>query len=183
MSRTIDANLLAALIADDVEAFIAVDLSFDSEDLRLWTGLGDKTINNETFTGAGNLIGIQGLEEASDLSAKSVTLSLSGVSSDLITRATTENYQNRSAKIYLGVEGQSATVTIFDGLMNTMSIQDDGSSSVINLVVESKLVRLEKASNRRYTNENHRARHSGDTFFSYVADIQDKEIVWGREKA
>ena len=61
MSRTIDANLLAALIADDVEAFIAVDLSFDSEDLRLWTGLGDKTINSETFTGAGNLIGIQGL--------------------------------------------------------------------------------------------------------------------------
>lgn len=183
MSRTINANLLTALIANDVEPFIAIDLSFDTQDLRLWSGLGDKQINNETYTGAGSILGVQGLEEASDLSAKSVTLTLSGLNDTILTRALAEHYQNRPARIYLGVEGQSATVVIFDGLMNTMSISDDGQESTISLVLESKLVRLEKASNRRYTNENHRARHSGDTFFSYVADIQDKEIVWGREKA
>ena len=67
--------------------------------------------------------------------------------------------------------------------MNTMSIEDSGETSVITVAVESKLIRLEKASNRRYTHENHISRHSGDTFFSFVADLQDKDVVWGREKA
>jgi hypothetical protein len=64
-----------------------------------------------------------------------------------------------------------------------MTIEDSGETSVISIAVESKLIRLEKASNRRYTEENHLSRHSSDTFFSYVADLQDKDVVWGRERA
>ena len=64
--------------------------------------------------------------------------------------------------------------------MNTMSIEDGGETSTITLTVESKLVALERGSNRRYTHENHIARHPNDTFFSYVTALQDKEIVWGR---
>ena len=67
--------------------------------------------------------------------------------------------------------------------MNTMTIEDSGETSVISIAVESKLIRLEKASNRRYTEENHLSRHTGDTFFSYVTDLQDKDVVWGRERA
>jgi hypothetical protein len=64
-----------------------------------------------------------------------------------------------------------------------MQIEDSGESSVITLSVESKLVRLEKSSGWRYTAKNHQARYPSDTFFNYVADLQDKEIIWGREKA
>ena len=67
--------------------------------------------------------------------------------------------------------------------MNTMQIQDDGESSTITVTVDSKLTLLERASNRRYTDANHQTRNSGDTFFSYVQDMADKEIIWGREKA
>jgi hypothetical protein len=74
-------------------------------------------------------------------------------------------------------------IEVFSGLMDKMTIQDSGDSSVIELTVESKLLRLNKASNWRYTQENHQSRHSGDTFFSYVTDLQNKDIIWGREKA
>ena len=54
MSRTIAANLLTALLQDDIQPFFAVELLFDSDPIRLWTGYGDKTIEGDTYTGSGN---------------------------------------------------------------------------------------------------------------------------------
>lgn len=181
MSRSINADLLTALTADSVEPYLAIDLDFDTAPVYIWTGYGDKTIGSNTYTGAGHLLSVGGLEEVSDLAAKSVTLSLSGMNDTILNMALTENYQRRSCTIRLGEMSRSETVILFEGFMNTMSISDDGEQSTIALSVESKLISLEKASNRRYTHDNHQSRQSGDTFFAYVADIQDKEIIWGRE--
>jgi len=183
MSRTVPSALLTALSQPEVQPYYAVDLDFDSAPIRLWTGYGDKTIFTNSYTGGGSLLAISGLEEASDLSAKNITISLSGVPSSLVTVALDEPYQRRECKVYFGTTDTSDPIEVFSGLMNTMTIEDSGESSVITLTVESKLVRLEKASNRRYTEENHVARHPNDTFFSYVTSLQDKDVVWGREKA
>lgn len=196
MSRTVPASLLTALSQPEVQPFYAVELLFDDDDdtrydeggysgenaIRLWTGYGDKTVNVETYTGSGNLLGISGLEEANDLSAKNITLTLTGIASSIVSLALSEPYQRRLCRVYFGTDDTTA-IEVFSGFMNTMSIEDSGETSTITLTVESKLVRLEKASNRRYTHENHVSRHAGDTFFSYVADLQDKDVVWGREKA
>jgi hypothetical protein len=67
--------------------------------------------------------------------------------------------------------------------MDKMTIEDSGSASNITLAVESKLLRLNKSSNWRYTEANHQSRYSDDTFFSYLADLQDRDIIWGRANA
>jgi hypothetical protein len=72
-------------------------------------------------------------------------------------------------------------VEIFSGSLNTMQIEDSGESSTIEVMVDSKLVELERASNRRYTRESQRSRYPDDKFFNYVAKLQDSEIVWGRK--
>ena len=64
--------------------------------------------------------------------------------------------------------------------MNVMTIEDSGETSVISLTVDSKLIRLEKSSNWRYTECSQKARYVSDTFFNYVSDLQDKTLVWGR---
>ena len=56
MSRTINSSLLTALTGSVVEPFYAVELFFDSETLRLWTGIGDRTINSNTYLGTGSLL-------------------------------------------------------------------------------------------------------------------------------
>jgi len=185
MSRTVPAALLTALDADQVEVFYAVDLAFDSGNIRLWTGYGDKTINSNTYTGSGNLLTIDGLEEASDLSAKGTTLTLSGLSSTILTYALTEEYQGRLVTIYWGVG--SNTVEVFSGYMDQMTIQDSGETATISLTVESRLITLERANVRRYTAKSHEAVRTAkgltgsDTFFDWVTQLQDKQIVWGRE--
>lgn len=192
MSRTVPAALLTALDGDEIEVFYAVDLAFDSGNMRLWTGYGDKTISSQTYTGTGNLLTIDGLEEVSDLSARGTTLTLNGLDSTIVSYALTEEYQGRLVTIYWGVG--SNTVEIFRGYMDKMTIQDAGETSTISLTVESRLIALERANVRRYTRESHSAvrlrkwlddGNSGtpaaDTFFDWTTQLQDKQIVWGRE--
>lgn len=183
MSRTINASLLTALTGDLVEPYYAIELFFDSGTLRFWTGIGDKTINSNTYTGTGSLLNIGPAEEAVDLSAKAMSLTLTGLDSSIISLALQEPYQRRQAKVYLGEQSVSEVIQIFSGQMNTMNIDDSADGATIQLTIESKLVELERAANWRYTDENHQSRYSGDTFFSYVQAIQDVQVAWGRKSA
>jgi hypothetical protein len=174
---------MTALTQDVVQPYFAVELLFDNEPLRLWTGIGDRTINSTTYTGSGDLMGITGLDEVNDLSAKNATLTLTGIPSTLLSIALQEPYQRRKCNIYLGEQSVSEVVQVFSGKMNTMKIVDEAETSTIEMVVDSKMVELERASNWRYTDENHKSRYAGDTFFSYVQSIQDVQIAWGRKTA
>lgn len=181
MSRTVPAAILTALAQPEVQPFYAVEMLFDTAPLRFWTGLGDRTIDGETYTGAGNLLRIDGMEEASDLTAVSTTISLNGVPSSIVSLALVEPYQRRFCRVLFGVQNVADAVEVFSGFMNTMTIEDSGETSAIELLVDSKLVELERARVRRYTHESQQSRYPGDTFFSYVADLQDRDIVWGRK--
>jgi len=187
MTRVVPSALLTALSNSEIEPFYAVELNFDTAALHLWTGYGDKTINSTTYTGTGNLLNIDGLEEAADLSARGTKLTLSGLDSGILTYALTEHYQGRLVKIYWGLKGVTDVVEVFSGYMDTMTINDEGETSTIELTVESRLITLERPANRRYTSESHKSVRvskglSGtDTFFDWVAPLQDKSIAWGRE--
>lgn len=183
MSRTVPAGILTALSADVVEPFFAVEALFTGGPVRFWTGYGNRTIESNTYTGAGQLLSISGLDEVADLSAKSITVTLSGLDETILSLALAEPYQRRRLRVLFGVQSQTAVVEVFSGQMNTMTIEDSGETGTISVLVDSRLVELERASNRRYTSESQKSRYSGDTFFDYVARLQDRQIVWGRETA
>ena len=176
MSRTVPAAILTALAQPEVEPFYAVEVDLDSGPLRLWTGYGNRTIESNTYTGGGNLMGISGLEEVADLSAKEITLTLSGVPSSVVSIALTEPYQRRRVRVLWGVKSQTDVVEVFSGNLNQMVIEDGPDFGTITVTVDSRLVELERASNRRYTSESHKSRHATDTFFDFVAQIQDKGV-------
>ena len=195
MARSVPAAILSALAQPEVQPFYAVEMMFDTRSgtdvdgnpftygpVRLWTGYGDRTIDGQTYLGAGDLLAISGLEEVNDLSAKSASITVSGVPVELVSLALKEPYQRRDCRILFGVSNVDDFVEVFAGKMNQMPIEDSGDASTITLTVESKMVELGRARIRRYTHESHQARHPGDTFFSFVADIQDKGIPWGRKE-
>jgi hypothetical protein len=184
MSRSVPASILTALGQSAIEPFYAVELDLDSGPLRLWTGYGDRTLDGNTYTGGGDLMGIEGLEEVADLSAKMVTLTLSGMPASIVSTALQEPYQRRRVRILFSVESipgiatvsSSDFVEVFSGSLNEMTIDDGPESGTISVTVDSRLVELEGASNYRYTSESHKSRHATDTFFDFVADIQDKGV-------
>lgn len=181
MSRTINSNLLTALTSAEVEPYFAVEFVLDGSPIRLWTGYGDKTISSQTYTGSGHLLSISGLEEVGDISAKTVSISLSGMPSEIVSMALSEDYQRRVCRIYFGTRDTTTPIEIFTGYLNKMTIDDSGDSSTITVAVDSKLITLERASNFRYTDASHQARENGDTFFSYVAGLQDVRVSFGQD--
>ena len=176
MSRTVPTDILNALTQPEVEPFYAVEIDLDSGPLRLWTGYGDRTIGGQTYAGGGNLVAISGLEEVADLSAKNITLTLNGMPSSVVSLALQEPYQRRKVRVLWGVRGVSDFVEVFSGSLNQMIIEDGPDSGTISVTVDSKLVELERASNRRYTSLSHKTRYPTDTFFDFVAQIQDKGV-------
>ena len=185
MGRDIHSSLITALSGDSISPFYAVDLHFHNPStntdapLYLWTGTGELSANSNTYLGAGDLMGISELQEAAELKATGCTLTFSGINSSILTSALSYEYSGRDAKIYFGVNGNSNLVEVFTGYMDTMSIEDQPDSSTITLTIENRLIDLERTNVFRYTQESHATLYSGDTFFSYVQDLQDKEVEWG----
>ena len=181
----LDTSIVNRLGADEQAIFIAVKAEFDSGTIRLWSGLGDASIDSETYTGAGDLLSISNVEENLELKSNGLTISLSGMDTTVLDYALTENYQNRYITLFLGylmggTNEVAGTLTLFKGRMNTLTINDNPNGSTITIDAENRLVDLDRPSNFRYTKESQNFLHNGDTGFNRVASLQDKEIVWGK---
>jgi len=183
MSRTVASSLITAWAGDTAQPYFAVEFALDSGMLRFWSGYGERTIEGQTFLGAGQLIGITGLEEVADLAAAGITVTLNGLPSEIVSAALQEPYQRRKCRVYFGDRSVPDVINAFSGKLSKMSIEDSAGSGTISVLVDSKLVEADKASNRRYTSESQKSRHNGDTFFDWTAGLQDADIVWGRKSA
>lgn len=71
-------------------------------------------------------------------------------------------------------------IPVFAGRMDTMRLQDTGETTTVTVSCESRLIDLERARERRYTDEDQKELYPDDRGFEYVADLQDKEVLWGR---
>lgn len=178
MSRNSPANF------DDkvVNLFVAVELLFDSGAVRLWNGYSDATINGSEFIGSGSLISVAGVEESGEVAARGTSIALSGIDASLISLALQENYQNRTAKIIVGTidDGVFTTYTLFAGRMDVMEIEEGSETATIRVTAENGLIDLERPRSARYTSEDQKTYYPNDLGLDYVADLQDKQINWGK---
>lgn len=183
MSRNISTALGAAVSASEVSPILLVYLDFAAGPVRVWSGLGDLSWGGFTWQGVGSLGQIEPLSESQNFVANGATLKLSGIPSDLIALALGQHYQGRKAVIYFGALNAAGAVIVdpvamFGGSMDTMEIDEGGETSTISVRVESEAVSLKIAREWRYTHEDQRIDYPADTFFRYVAGLQDKQIVW-----
>lgn len=172
---------LASVLDRDFEAFLAIDMVFDSGELNLWSGYGTQTINGKDYTGTGTLLGVSAVEETSEIAVRGAEITLSGISSSVISLALQEPYQGRVCTIYFGTTSQFDDMTeIFSGFMDKMDIQESGETCNIALAVENKLVDLERERVARYTSAYQKNLYPGDLGLDFIEDLQDKKITWGR---
>ena len=207
MSRTLNPTTIENINQDVVYPFNAIELFFDSDVLRFWTGVGTLTLDGEQWIGSGNLLSISDIEETLEMAVKGATVSLSGIPSEVLSLALSEPYQGRVCNIYFGTFTPSTSLLkedsdyillqdgsqilidtardafneIFSGYMDQMNIEEEADSSRIELTVENKLVDLERARVARYTSGYQKSLYPSDKGFDFVEDLQDKPITWGRK--
>jgi hypothetical protein len=173
----------AQLQAEEIEPVLLTELYFDTETIRLWTGMTDLSYGGNSFIGASKLLNISMIDEGKEISAKGVTISLNGVDSSLISYAITENYRGRLVEIYLAFLVNNAIVAdpykVFSGYMDTMQIGDTGQTCDLVLTAESRLIDLQRPRSRRYTGEDQKIDYPNDLGLDFVTSIQDVKIKWG----
>ncbi len=162
-----------------------VKLEFDSGDVRLWSGLGPLTFNAESYTGAGDIMGVGDIEEAQEVQATGLVLSLSGVPSALISLALNEAYQGRPGALWLAAFDSDWSLIadpyrIRKGEMDVIEHTDHGETADFVLSLESRLIDLQRGRPRYYTDEDQKAVYPDDRGLEFVTAIQDVEIIWGR---
>jgi len=160
-----------------------VSLGF-STPVYLWSGYGNITYNSITYQGLGNLGTISTVEETSDLSAKGITMQLSGVPTSLISLALTEDYQGRNCSVMFGVLNSSSAlisdpIIVFSGRMDVMTINDDGQNATIIMNAENRLIDFRRAREVRFTDAEQKNLYPTDKGLEFVNAIQEKEIYWG----
>jgi hypothetical protein len=188
MSRDLTSATITNISEATVYPFFAIELNFDSEILRLWTGQGTLTLPDTTqWIGTGTLLDISAIEETAEMAVRGATLTLSGIPSEILSLALSEPYQGRVCNIYFGTfTGGDLTTApsnfdqIFSGYMDQMNIQDGAETATIEMKVENKLVDLERARVARFTSGYQKSIYPSDKGLDFVESLQDREIFWGR---
>lgn len=187
MSRDLPTGLGTALEAKRVRPIYLVELAWPSGTVYAWNGYGNLSWDSKTWVGTGHLGQISEVTESRDGAANGITLALSGVPSSLIVNALDGSVGGRRARIYFGVIGDDGTLTIdpmqvFDGIIDSTAIEDDGEKSTIFVQLEKELIDTRSRA-RRFTHEDQQIDFPGDLFFEYAAGMADKDIKWGVEGA
>ena len=182
----IDSAITNRLGSDHQFLFFAVKAEFDTETIRLWTGIDSITIDGESYDGAGSLLSIGDIEDSMEVKSSNLTVQLSGMDTTVMNLALSEDIHNRKIFLYMGFlmggSNESAgEIMMFLGRMSNVSISDDPENgATVSINAENRLVDLNRPSNLRYTNASQQIISSTDTGFKYVQAIQGKEILWGR---
>jgi hypothetical protein len=206
MSRDLSVNTIENISENVVYPFFATELRFDGNIVRMWTGQGTLVLSDGTeWVGLGQLLNISSIEETSEMSVKGASISLSGIPPNLLSLALTEPYQGRIAKIYFGTFQQGSLLQetsdyillqdgsrinleststgfneLFSGYMDQMNIEESGDTATIEMMVENKLIDLERARVARFTSGYQKSVYPGDLGMDFIEDLQDKKISWGR---
>ena len=171
----------AAATAPVVAPVILCELDFATGAFRVWSGLGPLNWAGRAFEGIGDIGAMGEVEETVELRAVRLTLALSPVPQEVIDIALSErSYRLRPARLWLALLGEDGAFVadpfpLWAGIMDTMEVVD-GAEPRVTLACESRLVDLERAEVRRYTDADQQAEYPGDRFFEFVPALQDAEI-------
>lgn len=183
MPRNLTEDFKAATEQGTIRVAVLSEFEFDEGALRLWAGYGPLDWDGKTFNGAGTLLSFSPAQETQKLEATSGSWELSGAPDDVVAAALSSDYSGRRCRMWLALFDASwqlisAPMRRFSGKMDTMPILDDPQKPIIRLTAENDLDRLTQSRERRWTHEEQQIDYPGDMFFEFVAQMQDRVIVW-----
>jgi hypothetical protein len=185
MSRDLSSGVISEITSSSLAPFLLFEGVFASGTLRLWSGIGDLSWNSYTWTGVGSLASISSVTESAETSAQGITVSLSGIPSNLVSLFLGDVRQGSAGKVYLGFLDSSNDVIdspymLFEGRLDVPAMEESAETAVISITYESRLIDLERPRESRYTDEDQQREFSGDLGFEFVPSLQDIVINWGR---
>jgi hypothetical protein len=171
-----------------IQPYVAAYLDFSgSAPVRVWTGNSTQLFNDiggsGSYLGIGTLGTISSISETTEVASKRIDLSLSGIPTEYVSLALSNNYRGRNVVVYLILFNTSMVayeqITLFRGKMDQLIIDEGSDTSKITVRCESRLNELNRINDIRYTDEAQRELFPNDKGLQFVASMADKSIYWG----
>ena len=187
MSRTgVSATYVSSSVVL-VQPYIAAYMDFSGSAVRVWTGNTSKSLSDDfgggNYLGVGTFGGVSAVTETTEVSAKGIDLTLSGIPNEYVSLALSDNYRGRQVAVYLLLFNTAMTsyeqITMFRGRMNQISINESGETSTLIVSCENRLIELNRTTDVRYTDEAQKELYPTDTGLQFVAAMANKSIYWG----
>jgi hypothetical protein len=164
---------------------IFVEAHFKTGIGRFWSGSGTITWNGSSWAGVGTMGSISTIEEGSNIEARGMTLTLSGLDVSLLTYILDDYQLALPVVVWLGLFDASHAlianpVVCFAGRMDQPVIDVSGETASVAISCENRLLDMNTSVERRYTHEDQQLDYPGDLGMEFVNSIQDVTIYWGK---
>lgn len=189
--RGLDAALVTESESDGFFFLYFAKIELDSGDVFVHNGVGDLTFGGDTYKGLGDFAGIAPIQEGTELSPYSISLSLSGIKEadkvsdlDLLTEFIDQDYYLRPVTISIGAinPATGALVADPDGewsyFIDTASVSIGEDEATLMVSCEAEMILFDRPNGRRYSDADLQAEYSGDLGCQYMDQMVDKTVIW-----
>ncbi len=162
-----------------------VDLDLTTGNKRMHSARGSYFIGGTEFIGVGEKGAIGSLKDTKEVRPLALELMLSGVDANLVADMQLPEQHGRDVTVWLAeidsdwqmVEEPAAPW--WEGFINSASVRVDQDKATIALVCDHELIRFQRSSKARATDEHQQTLYPGDTFFSFLPQLSNRSVEWG----
>ena len=137
-----------------------------------------------TYTKSSFIMGISNFSEETDITKQSLDFTLSGADQTFISTCLNENVVNDSVTVFRGLLDSNETLIadpflLYKGQIDTFSITETDTESLVNLSVVSHWSDFNKVSGRKTNNSSQQRFFSTDVGFDFSSQTV-LDLKWGR---
>lgn len=180
-----------ALKGAALQADLLVHMDFRDSPIRFWTGWGMLEAAGHTWKGLGQLVSIEGLQQATGTVAPETTFTLSGVDPDIValTAAASDRAVGRRVRVWMqifSVDGGDTPVdepfVIWTGTMDRPRFTAEGSGlRQVSITANNLMTRRNSPPHGMYTDRDQQARYPGDKGLERIPELVSKQVRWEPE--
>jgi hypothetical protein len=185
--RQLSSDMLAALSAPILNPVVFAEIQFKSETVRCWSGVGTVTWNGHDWTGLGAFLSFTTTEDSSTVEAKGISVVFSGIDATVLPECLSDYQLGLPCTLYLGLWSTTTPNTLIDspviawaGRTDQPTLDVSGTDATITINCESRLLDMNVAVDRRFTQEDQQMLCPGDLCFQFVAGINEMTLYWGQ---
>jgi hypothetical protein len=182
MTRSLSAGLLAEIATNKLNpvelVYLGIDVGYYFTD-----HYKNLTYDGNTYTASSLFLGSSEVQETADVAVNTLTLKFSGADTTIISLLLNNNYMNKPAQVYRGFLNDSQALIadpflLFDGRISSFSLEENVTTSSVNIIVTSHWADFEKTSGRRTSENSQKLYFPNDKGMEFASKTAQK-IKWG----
>ena len=184
--RDLTVPMQAEIAAAVIRPAYFVEMETGAATIYVWSGLGIKDWDYKSWEGVGEFGAISTIPETSGVNAVGITLTLSGIPSDMLTLLLTDFRSFKPLKVWFALLDEDGDPVLdpylaFSGRTDKAKLFEGSAKSSIMITGENRLIELNRSRERRYTDEDQHIEFPGDKGFEFVEEITSEVDSWGQQ--